>query len=164
MAETLVPLYKLLQKDVTFNITQVHEECIFDINEILTKAAKLSFRLATVPDKQLVNMCDASEHAAGYVLLIEVYTEKDGATIRSYAPVAFGSQCFTESQMSLTMYAKEFLAMHFGFNEFAHIFWAVKKPIFVMTYNKALTGFFSLNIFHINCGTIVIRYCSLILY
>ena len=87
-------------------------------------------------------MCDASEHAAGYVLLIEVYTAKDGATLKSYAPVAFGSHRFTEGQMSLTMYAKDFLAMHFGFNEFAHFLWAVKKPIFVMTYNKALTRFF----------------------
>ena len=50
-------------------------------------------------------MCDATENAAGYVLLIEDYTEKDGAILKSYAPVAFGSQRFTEGQMSLTMYA-----------------------------------------------------------
>ena len=36
-------------------------------------------------------MCDASEHAAGYVLLIEGYTEKDGASLKSHAPVSFGS-------------------------------------------------------------------------
>ena len=44
--------------------------------------------------------------------------------------------------MSLTMYAKEFLAMHFAFDEFAHILWGVKKPTIVMTDNKALTRFF----------------------
>ena len=40
------------------------------------------------------------------------------------------------------MYAKDFLAMHFAFDEFAHILWGVKKPTTVMTDNKALTRFF----------------------
>ena len=87
-------------------------------------------------------MCDASEHAAGYVLLIEDYTETNDGPMKTYAPVSFGSQRFTEGQMSLTMYAKEFLAMHFAFDEFAHILWGVKKPTIVMTDNKALTRFF----------------------
>ena len=87
-------------------------------------------------------LCDASEHAAGYVLLIEDYTEKDGGTLKSYAPVVFVSQRFTEGKMSLTMYAKEFLAMQFAFDEFAHMLWGVKKAIIVMTDNKALNRFF----------------------
>ena len=141
LAEKLVPLYKLLQKDVKFTLTQVHKDAIFDINQNLARAAKLSLRLP-LPDKQLVIMCDASEHAAGYVLLIEDYTEANDGQKKTYAPVAFGSQRFTEGQMSLTMYAKEFLAMHFAFDEFAHILWGVKKPTIVMTDNKALTRFF----------------------
>ena len=141
LAEKLVPLYKLLQKDVRYELTQVHKDAIFDINENLANTAKMSLRLP-LPDKQLVNMCDASEHAAGYVLLIEDYTETNDGPTKSYAPVAFGSQRFTEGQMSLTMYAKEFLAMHFAFDEFAHILWGVKKPTIVMTDNKALTRFF----------------------
>ena len=44
--------------------------------------------------------------------------------------------------MSLTMYTKKFPAMHFAFDEFALILWGVKKPIIVMTDNKALTRFF----------------------
>ena len=35
LAEKLVPLYKLLQKDVKFEMTQVHKDAIFDINENL---------------------------------------------------------------------------------------------------------------------------------
>ena len=66
-------------------------------------------------------MCDASEHAAGYVLLIEDYTEKESGNLKTYAPVAFGSKKFQGDQMSLTMYAKEFLPMHFAFDEFGHI-------------------------------------------
>ena len=127
LAEKLVPLYKLLQKDIKFTLAQVHKDAIFDINQNLARAAKLSLRLP-LPDKQLVIMCDASEHAAGYVLLIEDYTETNDGQKKTYAPVAFGSQRFTEGQMSLTMYAKEFLAMHFAFDEFAHILWGVKNP------------------------------------
>ena len=141
LAEKLTPLYKLLQKDVKFQLNQQHKDIIFEINENLAKAAKLSLRLP-LPDKQLVIMCDASEHAAGYVLLIEDYTETNDGPMKMYAPVSFGSQRFTEGQMSLTMYAKEFLAMHFAFDEFAHILWGVKKPTIVMTDNKALTRFF----------------------
>ena len=141
LAEKLVFLYNLLQKDVKFALTKVHKDAIFDINQNLARAAKLSLRLP-LPDNQLVIMCDASEHAAGYVLLIEDYTEANDGQKKTYARVGFGSQRFTESQMSLTMYAKEFLAMHFAFDEFAHILWGVKKPTIVMTNNKALTRFF----------------------
>ena len=112
LAEKLVPLYKLLQKDVKFVLTQVHKDAIFDINENLARAAKLSLRLP-LPDKQLVIMCDASEHAAGYVLLIEDYTESNDGKKKTYAPVAFGSQRFTEGQMSLTMFAKKFFSHAF---------------------------------------------------
>ena len=75
-------------------------------------------------------------------LLLEDYTETNDGPLKTYAPVSFGSQRFTEGQMSLTMYAKEFLALHFAFAEFAHILWGVKKPTIVMTDNKALTRFF----------------------
>ena len=39
LAEKLVPLYKLLQKDVKFQLTKVHKDAIFDINENLANAA-----------------------------------------------------------------------------------------------------------------------------
>ena len=91
-----------------------------------------------LPDKQPVIKSDASKHAAGYVLLIEDYTESDAGAMKSHAPVAFGSQRLTEGPMSLTLYAKECLAVH---NEFAHILWGVKKPTIVMTDNQALTRF-----------------------
>ena len=87
-------------------------------------------------------MCDASEHAAGYVLLVEGYSEPQSGSLKKYAPVAFGSKKFQGGQMSLTMYAKEILAMQCAFDEFCHILWGAKKPIIVMTDNKALTRFF----------------------
>ena len=89
-------------------------------------------------------MCDASEHAVGYVFLKEDYTYSNVGPMKSYAPVVFVSQRFTDVQMSLTTYAEEFLAMHFAFDEFEHFLWGSKKPIIFMTNNKALTRFFQL--------------------
>ena len=142
LADKTAVLHELIKKDSTFKLEQRHKVEIFDINESLLKATKLSLKLP-LPDKHLVIMCDASEHAAGYVLSIEDYSETQSGSLKKYAPVAFGSKKFQGGgQMSLTIYAKEFLAMHFAFDEFGHILWGAKKPIIVMTDNKALTRFF----------------------
>ena len=69
-------------KNVKFQLTQQHKDLIFEINENLAGAAKLSLRLP-LPDKRFVIMCDASEHAAGYVLLIEDYTETNDGPMKS---------------------------------------------------------------------------------
>ena len=65
-----------------------------------------------------------------------------GRSMKLHEPVAFGSQRVTEGQMSLTMYAKEYVAMHFAFDECAHFLWGVKKLTIVMTNMKPLTRFF----------------------
>ena len=70
LADKTAVLHELIKKDTIFKLEQRHKDVIFDINESLLKATKLSLKLP-LPDKQLVIMCDASEHAAGYVLLIE---------------------------------------------------------------------------------------------
>ena len=169
LAEKLIQLYKLLQKDVKIALTQVHKNEIFDINESLTGAAKLSLRLP-LPDKQLVIICDASEQAAGYVLLVEDYTETNDGKKKTYAPLAFSLQRFTACQLSLTMYAKEFLTMHFAFDEFAHILWEVKTPTIVTTDSKAQNRFFQSKRFppklwnhcdqelHFDCDSTLISY------
>ena len=59
-----------------------------------------------------------------------------------YAPVAFGSKIFNATQLKLSIYAKEFLGVHFAFDTFAHILWGATKPILVLTDNKSLTSFF----------------------
>ena len=117
-----------------------HKDAYFERNESLLKATKVSLKLP-LPDNQLARMRDPSEHALGYVSLIEDYANLSAKQIN--APVAFGSKKFEGGQMSTTMYAKEFLAMLFAFDEFGHILWVAKKPIIVMTDNKALTRFFS---------------------
>ena len=87
-------------------------------------------------------MCDDCEHAAGYVLLTEDYADTAEGTQKFYAPVALDSRRFTTGQLSLTMYTKDFLAMHFAVDDFGHILRVVKEPTIDMTDNKAITRFF----------------------
>ena len=142
LADKTFCLQKLIKKDVPFKLEQQHNDAIFEINKSLLKATKVFLKLP-LPEKQLVIMCDASEHAADSVFLIEDYADPSGK--QTYAPVSFGSKKFQGGQMSLTMYAKEFLAMHFAFDEFVQILRGAKKPVIVMTDNKALTRFFRPN-------------------
>ena len=139
LADKTCCLQEPTKKDVPFKLKQQQKDAIFENHKSLSKATKVSLKLP-LPDEQLVIMCDASGHAAGYVLLIEDYA--DPSAKQTYAPVAFGSKTFQGRQMSLTMYAKNFLAIHFAFDELGHILWGAKKPITVMTDNKALTRFF----------------------
>ena len=111
------------------------------MNENLAKAAKPSLRLVS-PEQQLILLCDTSEHAADYVPIIEDHANRNLELWRVYALVLFRSHWFCTGQMTLTMYAQDFLAMHFTFDEFGHVFWSVKKPFKFLADNKILSPFF----------------------
>ena len=53
----------------------MHKNAIFDINDKEGIAEKLFVRLPLL-DQQLNIMCDANEHVASYVLLIEDYIDQ----------------------------------------------------------------------------------------
>ena len=102
----------------------------------------MSLRLPKA-NAQYVILTDASFYAAGYVLMIEDYiTDQSGKTYKTYVPVSFGSKIFTPTYLKLSIYAKEFLAVHFAFDNFAHILWGSTKPVLVLTDNRSLTRFF----------------------
>ena len=108
----------------------------------LEQACTLSLRLPKA-NAQYVTLTDASFYAAGYVLMIEDYiTDQSGKTYKTYVPVSFGSKIFTPTYLKLSIYAKEFLAVHFAFDNFAHILWGSTKPVLVLTDNRSLTRFF----------------------
>ena len=46
----------------------------------------------------------------------------------------------------MSIYAKEFLAVHFAFDMFANILWGCEKPVLVLTDNRAVTRFFQTKI------------------
>ena len=88
-------------------------------------------------------MTDASIRSAGFALMIENNPDqKIQSKRKTYAPVAFGSKNFSPAQLKMTIYAKEFLAFHMAFPEFAHILWESTKPTFVLTDNKSVRRFF----------------------
>ena len=95
-----------------------------------------------LPEKQLIIMFDTNEHAAGYVHLIEDYTDEEAGETNNFAPIALGSKRFTTGHISLAMYAKQISAIQLALDDFGPILWGTKKPIMVITDNKTLTSFF----------------------
>ena len=73
-------------------------------------------------DKQLIVKSDASYTAAGYAILIEDDPQQKLQSKRkTYAPIAFGSKTLNPTQLKMSVYAKEFLAIFFAFSEFGHL-------------------------------------------
>ena len=74
-------------------------------------------------------MSDASFTAAGYAIMIEDDPQQKLQSKRkTYAPIAFGSKTFNPTQLKLSIYAKEFLAIFFAFSKFGHLMWEVPSP------------------------------------
>ena len=98
-------------------------------------------------DKQLILMSDASLTSAGYAIMIEDDPQQKLQSKRkTYAPIAFGSKTFNPTQLKLSIYAKEFLAIIFAFSEFGHRMWGSTVPVIVFPDNRAVTRFFQTKI------------------
>ena len=142
MAEKLNSFYKLLKAEVPINITSKLKETFDSVKKTLSDACELALK-QTIPGKQLVLMTDASFRSAGYALMIEdTPDQKIQSKMKTYAPVAFGSEVFSPAQLKMSIYSEEFLAIYIAFFEFAHILWETPKPTIVLTDNKSVTRFF----------------------
>ena len=109
--------------------------------ETLDRCCQLGLR-QPLPGKQLVVMTDASSQAAGYAVLIEDDPNQNyTSTRKTYAPIAYGSKIYSTSQIKMSIYAKEFLAIYMAFKEFGHIFWGATKPVIIMTDSKSAISF-----------------------
>ena len=139
LAEKLLPFYQLLRNETDFKTTDEHEEILHTLKTNLKHACQLSLRLPRQND-QYVIMADASFYAAGYVLMIKDYCQIENQF--QYAPVCFGSRIFPPSFLKLSIYAKEFAAVHYALDTFGHIVWGATQPILILTDNRALTRFF----------------------
>ena len=137
-----MPWYKLLRKDVEFELQDDHLKSFETIKKDLLQATKTTLRLAK-PGQQYVILCDASYYSSGFVLMIEDYlVEKDGKKQQAYAPVSFASQLFNTSQLKMSTYCKEFLALYFALEHFSQFIWGAEEPLIALTDNKSLTSFF----------------------
>ena len=145
MAERLTAFFQLLKTTdakakvpTTPDITKKFRE----INEALDRCCQLALR-QPLPGKQLVLMTHASFQAAGYAVLIEDDpNQKYTSTRKTYAPIAYGSQTYSSSQIKVSIYAIEFLAVYMAFKEIGHIFWGAIRPVIIMTTSKSITRFF----------------------
>ena len=117
LAEKLLPFYRVLQKGEKVTVTTEQKQMLQILKEDLKLAMERTMRLP-LAGKQYVIMSDASDFAAGYVLLIEDYTQEQGRNKKTYAPVAFGSQKFSPGQYKHTIHTKEFLAIYFRIRKF----------------------------------------------
>ena len=146
LAEKLLPFYRLLKKDTNFVIEEEHQVMLEKLTNDLRTACDLSLRLPKV-DQQYVIMADASFYAAGYVLMLEDYTTNDdNQELKTYASVSFGSRILYPNQLKFSIYAKEFLAVHFALDTFANIIWGCKKPILILTVKRSVNRFFQTKI------------------
>ena len=147
LGEKLLPFYRLLKKETDFEINEEHNIMLKKLTQDLQSACEISLRLP-MTNRQYVIMADASFYAAGFVLMIEDYTQTANGTSehKIYAPVSFGSRIFKPNQLKMSIYAKEFLAVHFALDMFANILWGCEKPVLVLTDNRAVTRFFQTKI------------------
>ena len=143
LGQKLLPFYKLLRKENVFTITNDHQECFNTLKADLTRATDVTLPLAK-PGLQYVILCDASFHGSGFVLRIEDYLiDQKGKTKKIYAPVSFGSRLFIRIHLKFSVYYKEFIALYFALDHFAHFIWGPTKPVLVLNDNRSLTQFFS---------------------
>ena len=136
LSEKLVPFFQLLKKDEKVLVTTELVEQFNQINRDLDRCSQLALK-QPLPNKQLVLMTDASFTAAGFAILTEDDPNQKYTSVKkSYAPIAYGSKTFTPSQLKMSIYAKEFLAIYYAFKEFGHIFWGTPQPVIILTDNK----------------------------
>ena len=146
LSEKLVPFFQLLKMDKKALVTTELDEQFNEINRNLDGCSQLALR-QPLPNRQLVLMTDASFTAAAYAILTEDDPNQKYTSVRkSYAPIAYGSKTFTPSHLKMSIYVKEFLAIHYAFKEFGHMFWETPKPVIFLTDKKSVTRFFQTKI------------------
>ena len=141
----MVPFFQLLKKDEKVLVTTELVEQFNEIIRDLDKCSQLALK-QPLPNQQLVLMTDASFTAAGYAILTDDDPNQKFTSVKkSYAPIAYGSKTFTP-QLKMWIYAKEFLAIYYAFEEFGHIFWGTPQPVIILTDNKSVTRIFQTKI------------------
>ena len=145
LSEKLSPFFKLLKETSQFCIPNKVLDTFNELNQQLEKSCSLALK-QPIKNQQLILMTDASFTAAGYAIMIEDDpNHKLQSRRKTYAPIAFGSKTFNPTQLKMSIYAKEFLAIYFAFFEFGHL-WGSVFPVIVFTDNRSVTRFFQTKI------------------
>ena len=156
-SQLLQKLYTKIIREISpiFSIAQIGREGLVttelveqfnEINRDLDKCSQLALK-PPLPNEQLLLMTDASFTGAGYAILTEDDPNQNFTSVKkSYAPIAYGSKTFTPSQLKMSIYAKEFLAIYYAFKVFGHLFWGTPQPVIILTDNKSVKRFFQTKI------------------
>ena len=126
LSSLLSPLYKLLQKDTTWQ-WGVDQQNAFEQSKTLLTSSYLLVHFD--PSLQIVLVCDASNYEIGVVL---AHRWPD----RSERPVAFASRSLAKSERNYSQLEKEGLSCVFGVTKFhSYLF---KHPFNLAKYHKPL--------------------------
>ena len=107
----------MLTKDEKVLVTPDLLEKFTEVHNAPDRCCDLAL-IQPLSNMQIAIMTDASFSAAGYAVLIEDDPlEKNTSTRKAFAGMAYGSKTFSPTQLNLSMYAKEFLAIFFAFKE-----------------------------------------------
>ena len=142
LSEKLLCFYELLKIDKQIKVTEDLLDNYKVINAALAEACRLALK-QPITGRQYVLMTDASFRASGYALMMEEDNEKKlNSKKKTFTPVAFGSKVFSQAQLKMSIYCKDFLAICHAFLEYSHMIWEATLPTLVMTDNRAVTRFF----------------------
>ena len=118
LSEKLSPLFKLLKETSQFCIPNTVLDTFNELNQQLERSCSLALK-QPIKNKQLILMTDASFRAAVNAIMIEDDpNQKLQSRRKTYAPIAFGSKTFNPTQLKMSIFAKEILAIYFAFSEF----------------------------------------------
>ena len=117
LSERLTPFFKLLKETNKLYISTELTSNFEQLNNLL-QSCQMALK-QPLKDKQLIVMSDAIFTAAGCAIIIEDDPQQKLQSKRkTYAPKAFGSKTFNPTQLKMSIYAKEFLAIFFAFSKF----------------------------------------------
>ena len=109
---TPTPILQDDQNDKKVLVSKKLVQKLEAINKALDKCCDLVLQ-PPLPNKQIALMTDA-----GYAVVIDDDPNQKFTSLhKSYAPVDCGSKTFSPTQIKMSTYAKEFLAIYFAFSE-----------------------------------------------
>ena len=120
LSSRLAPLYKLLQKRVSWSWSDEQQQAFQEAKDALTSAKVL---MHYDPSKKLILSCDASPYGVGAVLSHKL---DDGTE----HPVAFASRSLSPAEKKYAQLDKEGLAIVFGVRHFHHYLLGRRFTIF----------------------------------
>ena len=121
MSQLAAPLRQLLEKDILWHWTNVHNEAFMKLKTVITQTPVLQFFDVNKP----------------VTLSVDASSKGMGAVIMQEGPVAYASKALTEYQQRYSQIEKEMLAIVFGCEKFREYLCGQEK-ITVETDHKPL--------------------------